>query len=98
MTSSRSKEIRQAHFRAFGRVQGVCFRWFVQEEASRRGLGGWVRNNPDGTVEGAARGPGETVRALLDRIRQGPSLARVEKLDVEWESPSTALDEFRIRP
>ena len=34
-----------------GRVQGVGFRAFVEYEALRRGIEGWVRNRRDGTVE-----------------------------------------------
>ena len=34
-----------------GSVQGVGFRWFVQREAARLGLDGWVANRSDGSVE-----------------------------------------------
>ena len=34
-----------------GRVQGVGFRWFVEREAHILQITGWVRNNPDGSVE-----------------------------------------------
>ena len=44
------------HLRIRGKVQGVGFRWFVREQARRCDLAGWVRNNPDGSVELAARG------------------------------------------
>jgi acylphosphatase len=34
-----------------GTVQGVNFRWFVQETAKSMGINGWVKNLPDGNVE-----------------------------------------------
>jgi acylphosphatase len=34
-----------------GVVQGVNFRWFVQETAKSMGINGWVKNLPDGDVE-----------------------------------------------
>ena len=36
-----------------GRVQGVWFRGWTQEEARRRSLDGWVMNRRDGAVEAA---------------------------------------------
>jgi acylphosphatase len=73
-------------FRVFGRVQGVGFRAFVWREARELGLDGWVCNRTDGTVEGLARGDEETVDAFLRRIEEGPSWARVDRVDVTVES------------
>lgn len=73
-----------------GRVQGVGFRWFVVRNAQALGVRGSVRNRPDGTVEAILRGErSEDVEALIDRIREGPSTARVEGIDVE----ATELEE-----
>ena len=71
-----------AHIIVHGRVQGVGFRYYVHNTATRFGLGGNVRNCDDGTVEIVVEG---NARRLLDFIREvekGPSLARVEWLDV----------------
>lgn len=67
-----------------GRVQGVGFRWFVVRNAQALGVGGTVRNRADGTVEVIVTGerPAD-VDTLIDRIRSGPSAARVEAVDVE---------------
>jgi len=53
-----------------GRVQGVGFRWFVQYEAARIGLRGWVRNTDDGDVEVMARAHPPD-RAACSRVTQG---------------------------
>lgn len=60
-----------------GRVQGVGYRWWLVDEASRLGLCGWVRNRRDGTVEAVIAGPAETVAELLLRCEAGPPAARV---------------------
>ncbi len=54
-----------------GRVQGVGYRAFVEDEAVRRDLEGWVRNRRDGTVEAVFSGPGEAVMAILEACRRG---------------------------
>lgn len=66
-----------------GRVQGVAYRMSLQQEARGLGLAGWVRNSPDGRVLFLASGPPESIDALLTWARRGPSLARVDALDVE---------------
>ena len=65
-----------------GRVQGVGYRAFVEEEALRRGLEGWVRNRRDGTVEAAFSADDETMAAMLEACRRGPPAARIEAVDV----------------
>ncbi len=84
--------------RAFveGRVQGVAFRWFVDRESSRLGLGGWVRNRADGRVEVLAEGDRGTLEQLLACLGRGPRLARVDRIDVLWEDPTGEFTEFRI--
>jgi acylphosphatase len=71
-----------------GRVQGVGYRAFVEGEALRRGIEGWVRNRRDGTVEAVFRGPAETVGALVEACRQGPPGSRVDGLDQREGSAS----------
>jgi acylphosphatase len=70
-----------------GRVQGVSFRWYTQEEATRLGLVGWVRNLPDGSVELWAEGERPTLEALLRWCAKGPPAARVTGIDTEWSAP-----------
>ena len=76
--------------RVTGRVQGVSFRWYTQEQAARLGVRGWVRNEPDGSVLVHAEGDDEAVDALVDWCRQGPALARVSHVAVREAAPSRA--------
>jgi acylphosphatase len=66
-----------------GRVQGVWFRAWTEQEASRRGLSGWVRNLSDGRVEAVFAGPKETVEDMLAACREGPPHARVEGIETD---------------
>jgi acylphosphatase len=81
-----------------GRVQGVGFRFFVENAARREGLRGWVRNLPDGRLETQVEGDAESVDRLEHKIRRGPPGARVERVDVQAEMPSGTMGEFEIRP
>lgn len=69
------------HIIVRGRVQGVGYRAFVQREALRRGVEGWVRNRKDGSVEAVLAGPADVVTALIEICRQGPFAAHVDVLD-----------------
>jgi acylphosphatase len=71
----------RASFHAFGRVQGVGFRYFVREQAQGLGLSGWVRNEADGSVSGEAAGDLSRLEALREILERGPSFARITRLD-----------------
>ena len=69
------------HIIVRGRVQGVGYRAFVEREALRRGVEGWVRNRRDGSVEAVFSGVREKVDAVVEACRRGPYSARVEQID-----------------
>lgn len=79
-----------------GRVQGVFFRETARRRAESSRLSGWVRNNPDGTVEAVFEGEEKAVERLVDWCREGPRGARVEWVDVAAEEPE-GLDGFAVR-
>jgi acylphosphatase len=66
-----------------GVVQGVGYRAFVEHEALRLGLEGWVRNRRDGTVEAVFSGADDVVATAIAACRRGPPAARVEAIDAE---------------
>jgi acylphosphatase len=68
------------HVIVHGRVQGVGFRAFVEIEALRRGIEGWVRNRHDGSVEAVFSGDEIVVAEMIKTCRQGPFAARVDVL------------------
>ena len=77
-------------FLVSGRVQGVGFRFFAADAARREGLSGSVRNLDDGRVEAIADGESDSVVRFERALRQGPSRARVEYVQVEDIEPVTA--------
>ena len=79
-----------------GRVQGVFFRSSTQQEASRAGIDGWVRNLRDGSVEAVFEGEPAGVEALLAWVRQGPFSSEVQSVEQHEESPEGERG-FRVR-
>ena len=80
-----------------GRVQGVGFRWFTKDAATREGVSGWVRNLPDGRVEALIEGDIESVTRVERAVRLGPRGARIETVFVDEEQPSGTHHGFDIR-
>ena len=78
-----------------GRVQGVGFRSFVQKEALRLGLRGWVRNLDDGRVEALAEGPTSILDEFEGALHRGPRWAEVRGVDRE-EAASQPAPGFAI--
>jgi len=64
-----------------GRVQGVAYRYWTVNEATGRGLDGWVRNRREGTVEALVSGPVVEVDAMIEACRDGPPAARVTEIE-----------------
>jgi acylphosphatase len=79
-----------------GRVQGVGYRAFAHRLASGSGLSGGVRNLDDGRVEVDVEGSRMQVESFIERLRSGPPAARVQQVDVRWESPTGHQGGFHI--
>ena len=79
-----------------GRVQGVAYRAFTYDAAAGMGLRGGVRNLDDGRVEVEVEGDRATVEALLEILRAGPPMARVDDVQVEWNTPTGKFERFQI--
>ncbi len=79
-----------------GRVQGVYYRATAQREAREHGLTGWVKNRPDGSVEMVVEGEEDDVKDFLSWAQQGPTTARVDKVETKWRSYTGEFASFRI--
>ena len=76
----------------------VGFRYFVEEEARKLALAGWVRNGDDGaTVELVAEGPEDALRQLEAKLHRGPRLARIDAVDAEWSDNLEGHRGFEVR-
>jgi acylphosphatase len=81
-----------------GWVQGVGFRYFVRDAATRLGATGWVRNRRDGRVEIVAEGQGAILQALESEVRRGPPASRVESITATREPASGEFTGFNLQP
>jgi len=93
----RELSVKRAHLVVIGRVQGVGFRAFAQQEASKRNLVGWVRNVPDGNVEMEVEGPLEIIEGFLLSLKTGPAFSTVETVKTEWKEVLGKETGFHIR-
>ncbi|MDA3903987.1 MAG: acylphosphatase [Desulfuromusa sp.] len=90
------KKVR-AEVRITGRVQGVWFRQSTKNTAEQFGVSGWGRNNSDGSVEAVFEGEESAVKSVVEWCKDGPELARVDDLQIEWEKPTGEFDRFFLR-
>ena len=84
------------HVRVTGHVQGVFYRAWAQGQARELAISGWIRNCPDGSVEAHLQGEERDVDRMIDRMRRGPSNARVDDVAVE-ESEVGDAGRFELR-
>lgn len=85
-----------AHIIVKGLVQGVGFRWFVEREAKKLGLVGYVRNLPTGQVEIEVEGDRSLIEELMAKVKVGNRLARVIDLDINWLEARGRYTNFNI--
>lgn len=79
-----------------GKVQGVFFRDSTRRKAGELGVEGWVRNLPDGRVEGLFEGPSEAVEALIDWCYEGPPAANVEGVEIQEADTDNPVEGFEV--
>jgi len=81
-----------------GLVQGVGFRYATAREAAQRGLGGWVRNRADGSVEAEFEGDRSVLEDMVSWCGRGTAYAQVTQVRTTWLEVQDPSDrEFRIR-
>ena len=91
-------EIKCIHLLVEGSVQGVGFRFFVQQQANALSLTGWVRNLMDDRVEILTQKNENKLTQLLTTVRVGPPMAHVTQVTVEWSNPVVLYKRFSIAP
>ncbi|MBA2527664.1 MAG: acylphosphatase [Pyrinomonadaceae bacterium] len=79
-----------------GGVQGVGYRFFAQRAAAKHQVVGYVRNEPDGSVEVLAEGPASNMEAFKNELATGPQWARVEQVEEINLDPSGTYKSFRV--
>ena len=89
-------DITRLHVLVHGRVQGVGYRYTCGELARASGLGGWVRNLPDGRVEVLMEGEESAVHALREWLHQGPEKAQVTDVALQ-DMPAQGITGFIVR-
>jgi acylphosphatase len=90
-------DIRAIRVRITGRVQGVGFRAWTRRQAERRGLAGWVRNEPDGSVAALIAGPRAAVEAMVGLLHAGPPGAAVAGVEIGEADASDVGRDFAVR-
>jgi acylphosphatase len=80
-----------------GKVQGVYFRFNMQEVAKKNHVVGWVRNLPDGNVEAFIEGKKEDVKLVVGWSRVGPTNARVDDVKMDYGQYMGNYNDFIIR-
>ncbi|MEO3431468.1 acylphosphatase [Pelagibius sp. CAU 1746] len=80
-----------------GRVQGVWYRAWTEQQARALGLDGWVRNRRDGTVEAVLAGEPAVVEAMIQALWEGPPLAQVTAID-RFEHGVPVAAGFVVKP
>lgn len=90
------KTTSRMHVLVRGLVQGVGFRFFVFQYGTNLNLRGWVRNRYNGQVEVMAEGRKDILEAFLEKVKEGPQMAQVDGVDVDWYTPTNELPEFTI--
>ncbi|HNW09705.1 MAG TPA: acylphosphatase [bacterium] len=89
--------VKRLALKIFGRVQGVGLRYQAQTMANSLGLTGWIKNRPDGSVEAAVEGPEEELKQFLAWCYNGSRLARVDRIDYQWQPAQKQYRRFVIK-
>lgn len=88
--------MKEAHCTVHGKVQGVWFRAWAADMALELGVTGWVRNRPDGSVEAVGQGQDEALERFVERLHEGPPLARVSRVDTDWRDAGEPFSRFSV--
>jgi len=87
----------RTHVFISGKVQGVFFRENTRKKALELNVFGFVRNLQDGRVEAIIEGEKDKVGKLIEWMKKGPSLARVDNIEINFEDYQGEFKNFEIR-
>lgn len=79
-----------------GRVQGVGFRYTVQNLALQYDVRGFVRNAPDGRVQLVMEGPEPQMKELVDSVKRKMD-GFIDRVTVETSPATGEFDRFSIK-
>ncbi len=85
-----------AQLEVTGQVQGVGYRYFCLQHATRLAISGWVKNLPDGSVALGIEGEKSSILTLAEQLRTGPWGSRVTDLKITWSEATELLKGFEI--
>ena len=94
--SSPPKNTLTLNMKITGKVQGVGFRFFVQQQAQKLGINGWVSNKSNGDVEALAQGEKADLEQFIAKVKEGPSFSRVDNVNLEWMNKGEQYFGFEI--
>ncbi len=86
----------RAVVRIRGQVQGVGYRYFSCQVAQKHDLSGWVKNLPNGDVAALLEGKESDIRAAIEALQQGPSMAQVDEVLIDWQAYRGEFSCFEI--
>jgi len=87
---------KRVNIRVYGRVQGVWYRAYTRDKAIELGLKGWVRNNPDGTVEIEVEGDEEKIIELINWCWEGSPASKVTDVKFKEKEYMEEFSSFNI--
>lgn len=88
--------MKQVHLLIAGFVQGIGFRQFIKHEARKRGVAGWVRNLPNGTVEALLQAKKPILDEMITFCKKGPMSTQVKDVAIEWQEAASQYSDFSI--
>ncbi len=90
------KDYLEFYAKIYGRVQGVGFRFFTESYAQEFNINGYVKNLIDGTVLVLAQGREKDLQKFIFKLKQGPRVSQVERLDIVFRKPLNIFSDFKV--
>ncbi len=96
---------KQVHLYIKGDVIGVGFRAWAKIQAKIIGVNGWVRNvfnnsnvfGPGGGIEVVLQGDGEKLEKMIELLKNGPPVSRVDDVEIFWRDVKEIIEGFEIK-